>query len=263
MAENMGIYFDVLSPSTAQITLYNKGSKSIVKGKWGIYVCVLGVIDYDHLANNPKGYVPPGKSNLKMTHIGGCLYKLEPLNRFKPFASGEYIKIRFNTTSFLRARSDLAPNWYVAAEGLKPRTIVNTAGEDLSFVFTSQKLTWDPFSAKIVPDLRHAPHLVIPTPKKVVITEKARKLTLGPDWKVYGEEGLENEVKLLAGITGFVFCCVVLCCVVLCCVVLLCFVVLFCVALLCCVVVLCRVVLYFIVLFCVILLCCVVLCSQV
>lgn len=60
MADNMKIYFDVLSPDTVQITLYNKGSSPITRGKWAVYVCMLGVLDYDHLANNPKGYVLPG-----------------------------------------------------------------------------------------------------------------------------------------------------------------------------------------------------------
>ena len=210
MANNMKIYFDVLSPSAAQITLCNGGRKPIVKGKWAIYVCVvLGVFDYDHLANNPEGIVPSGNSTLKMTHIDGCLYKFEPLNRFRPLPQGKTIKIQFNTDNFLRARSDLAPNWYIAAEGLTPRTISNTAGEDLSFVFTFQKLTWDPFSAKIIPDLGYAPYAVIPTPKTVVFADRTRKVIVEPDtWYVYGQEGLENEVKFLAGMSDiYLFIC--------------------------------------------------------
>ena len=199
----MKIYFDVLSPSAAQITLYNSGQKPIVKGKWALYVCViLGVFDFDQLANNPEGIVPSGDSNLKMTHIDGCLYKFEPLNRFRPLRHGKTIKIQFKITEFLRARSDLAPNWYVAAEGLKPRTIANTAGEDLSFVFTFQKLTWDPFKAKVIPDLGYAPYPVIPTPKRVVFADQARKVIIEPDmWYVYGQKGLENEVNFLAGMS--------------------------------------------------------------
>lgn len=202
MANNMKIYFDVLSSSAAQITIYNSGQKPIVKGKWAIYVCViLGVFDYDQLANNPEGIVPSGNSNLKMTHINGCLYKFEPLDQFRPLLEGKYIKIQFKITEVLRARSDLAPNWYVASEGLKPRTIVNTAGEDLSFVFASQKPKWDPFKAKIIPDLGYAPYAVIPTPKTVVIADQAEKVIIEPDkWYVYGQKGLENEVKFLAGI---------------------------------------------------------------
>lgn len=203
MANNMKIYFDVLSPSAAQITLYNSGQKPIVKGKWAIYVCViLGVFDFDQLANNPEGIVPSGDSNLKMTHIVGCLYKFEPLNRFRPLRQGKTIKIQFKITEFLRARSDLAPNWYVAAEGLKPRTIANTAGEDLNFVFTFQKLTWDPFKAKVIPDLGYAPYPVIPTPKRVVFADQDRKVIIEPDmWYVYGQKGLENEVNFVAGMS--------------------------------------------------------------
>lgn len=203
MADNMKIYFDVLSPNTVQITLYNKGLSPITRGKWAVYVCMLGVLDYDHLANNPKGYVLPGGSNLKLTHINGCLYKLEPLVRFKPFASGQPIKLKFNS-SFVRARTDLAPNWYVAAEGLMPKTIANTAGEDLSFVFSSNKWTWDPFRAQSVPDLRHAPNMLIPTPREIPMVDKTRKVILSPEWCIYEQMGLENEAKYLTG-TDFFF----------------------------------------------------------
>ena len=203
MADNMKIYFDVLSPNTVQITLYNKGSSPITRGEWAVYVCMLGVLDYDHLANNPKGYVLPGGSNLKLTHINGCLYKLEPLDRFKPFASGQHIKLKFNS-SFVRARTDLAPNWYVAAEGLMPKIIANTAGEDLSFVFSSNKWTWDPFRAKSVPDLGHAPNMLIPTPREIPMVDKTRKVILSAEWCIYEQMGLENEAKYLTG-TGFFF----------------------------------------------------------
>ena len=198
MADDIKVYFDVLSPGIAQITIYNKGSRPITKGNWAIYMCVLGIFDYDQLANNPQGYVPPGGSNLKMTHVNGCLYKLEPMSRFKPFPSGEYIKIQVNS-SIIRARTDLAPNWYVAADGLKPKTITNTAGEDLDFIFSSHKLTWNPFRDKMVPDLEHAPYLVIPTPKEVVVTDKTRKVIISSEWRIYGQKGLKNEVQYLAG----------------------------------------------------------------
>ena len=198
MADNLKLSFDVLSPSIAQITLYNKGLRPITKDKWAIYVCVLGIFDYDQLANNPQGFVPPGGSNLKMTHINGCLYKFEPLSRFKPFLSREHIKVQINS-SIIRARTDLAPNWYVAADGLKPKTITNTAGEELSFVFSSQKLTWNPLRAKMVPDLGHAPYLVVPTPSEVIVSDKTRKVVISSEWGIYGQQGLKNEVKYLAG----------------------------------------------------------------
>jgi len=197
MAKHLKLYFDVLSPSMAQITLFNGGSSPIRYGKWAIYICVLGIIDEQQLTNNPEGYVLPGGSNFKMTHINGCLYKLEPHNNFKSIASGDAIKVQFNTTLF-RARCNLAPNLYIASEGLEPRTIANTAGEDLAFVFSSDKLTWDEFSTAHVADLGHAPYMVIPTPKKLVITDTTSKVSVGQEWRVYGEKRLENEVNFLA-----------------------------------------------------------------
>lgn len=197
MSEHLKLYFDVLSPCRAQITLYNGGSNPIRNGKWAIYICVLGIIQEQQLTNNPEGYVLPGGSHLKMTLISGCLYKLEPLSHFQSLASGDVIKVQFNTTLF-RARCNLTPNWYIASDGLEPRTIANTAGEDLSFVFSSDKLTWNQFSAAHVNDLGHAPYMVIPTPKELVITDKTNKVTVGQEWRVYGDKGLENEVNFLA-----------------------------------------------------------------
>lgn len=197
MAENLKLYFDVLSPERAQITLFNGGSDPIRNGKWAIYICVLGIIQEQQLSNNPEGYVLPGGSNFKMTHINGCLYKLEPLSQFQSIESGDVMKVQFNTTLF-RARCNLTPNWYIASDGLEPRTIANTAGEDLGFVFSSDKLTWDEFSTAHVADLGHAPYMVIPTSKEPFITDKRRKVSVGEEWRVYGEKGLENEVHFLA-----------------------------------------------------------------
>ena len=197
MAEHLKLYFDVLSPGIAQITLFNGGSSPIRNGNWAIYICVLGIIKEQQLTNNPEGYVLPGGSDIKMTHINGCLYKLEPHNHFQSISPDDAIKVQFNTTLF-RARCNLTPNWYIASEGLEPRTIANTAGEDLAFVVSSDKLTWDEFSTAHVADLGHAPYMVIPTPKKLVITDKTRKVSVGQEWRVYGEKGLENEVHFLA-----------------------------------------------------------------
>ena len=199
MAEHLKLYFNVLSPERAQITLFNGGSGPIRKGKWAIYICVLGIIQEQQLANNPEGYVLPGGSYFKLTHINGCLYQLEPLSHFQSIESGDVMKVQFNTTLF-RARCNLTPNWYIASDidGLEPRTIANTAGEDLAFVFSYRKLTWDDFSTAHVADFGHAPYMVIPTPKELVITDKMRKVSVGQEWRIHGEKGLENEVHFLA-----------------------------------------------------------------
>ncbi|XP_078382339.1 beta-hexosaminidase-like [Oculina patagonica] len=196
-ANNLKLYFDVLSPGRAQITLSNRGPYPIRNGKWAIYICLLGIIQEQQLTNNPAGYVLPGGSNLKITHLSGCLYQLEPLSQFQAIAPGDLIKVQFNTT-LVRVRSNLTPNWYIASEGLEPRTIANTAGEDLSFVFSFDKLTWDSFGAPSATDLGRSPYMVIPTPDVVFITDKTKKVSVEKDWRVYGEKGLENEVNFLA-----------------------------------------------------------------
>ena len=101
---------------------------------------------------------------------------------------------------FLQARSDLAPNWYVAGEGLEPRTIANTAGEGLDFVFdTSSKRPWDLYSSVTAADLGHAALLVIPTPEKIVSINKTWFVSITKAWTACGTERLRNELDYLAG----------------------------------------------------------------
>lgn len=100
----------------------------------------------------------------------------------------------------MQARSDLTPNWYIAREGLKPRTIANTAGEGLHFVFNpSAKRSWDLYSSVTAADLGHAPLLVIPTPEKIVSINKTRFVTITKAWTACGTERLRNELDYLAG----------------------------------------------------------------
>ena len=155
MSEHLKLYFDVLSPCRAQITLFNGGSNPIRNGKWAIHICVLGIIQEQQLTNNPEGYVLPG-GHLKMTHISGCLYKLEPLSHFQSLASGDVIKVQFNTTLF-RARCNLTPNWYIASEGLEPQSqLTQLARTSVScFPMTSSPGTSSVLRMSMISDMRH------------------------------------------------------------------------------------------------------------
>ena len=200
IAENMQVQFKVLEDiRTAEISLKNKGISPIEGTLWCIHFCVTTGIELDHLAHRPEGYVLPGEKSIKLTHFNGCTYKLEPTRDFEAILPGNALKFVVHIGATL-ARSDLAPRWYVAADGLEPRTISNTADESLDFVVLAErKKAWDRFGNNDVTDLKKAPLLVVPTPLEIVGLNKSMKLFIDSEWVVLGEPGLEEETGFLAG----------------------------------------------------------------
>ena len=200
IAENMEVRFEVLEDiRTAEVTLRNKGSLPIERQQWSLHFCITTGMELGHLVHRPEGYVLPGEKSIKLTHFNGCAYKLEPTRDFKAILPGNSLKFTVHVGPTI-ARSDLAPRWYVTADGLEPRTISNTADESLDFVFLSnRKKTWDRFKNNDVADLRKGPLLVIPTPLEITGLNDSKKLSIDSEWVVFGEPGLEEEASFLAG----------------------------------------------------------------
>ena len=221
LAKNLDIQYEVLTnlrplkTYLAQMTFTNKGSSAIKKDNWAIYLCVIYMVEPDHLLHNPKGYVLPGGSGIKFTHISGCLHKLQPTNGFQDLAADDSLTFQYNASWWSVARTDTMPRWYVAADGLEPKTIDSTDGEKLDFVadFVTEKQwkrypddQYDPytpekrFEADNIADLGKAPLNVIPTPVQVDYKGDSKRLSLKDEgWKVYAQKGLEEEAKFLAG----------------------------------------------------------------
>ena len=200
IAEDMEVRFEVLEDiRKAVVTLRNKGITPIDGNRWSVHFCITTGMELGHLVHRSEGYALPNETSIKLTHFNGCAYKLEPTKDFKAILPGDSLRFMVHIGSTL-ARTDLGPRWYVAAEGLQPRVISNTAGETLDFVFLSKrKRFWDRFGYKDVTDLGKATLLVIPTPLEIMGLDESKKIQIGSEWVVFGELGLENEAMFLAG----------------------------------------------------------------
>lgn len=200
IATNMEVRFEVLENfHTGVFTLRNKGRTPIERNGWSMHVCITTGMELGYLQHRPQGFILPSKKSLKFTHLNGCSYKVEPTRDFETIFPGKSLEfaVHIGTTS---VKSDVAPRWYIAAEGFEPRTISNTASEQLDFVVIPNKWkSWDGFRNNDVADLGKAPLLVIPTPAQIVKSKESKKLSIEGDWVVFGEPGLEEETSFLAG----------------------------------------------------------------
>ena len=209
IAQNMEVRFEILqSFNSAVITLINKGSALIGGNLWAIYMCLATGLELGHLVHREDGYVLPDKKSIKLTHLSGCSFKIEPTKDFKAIPPGKSMEIMVHI-GLTESRSDLVPRWYVAADGLEPRIIPNTASEALDFVFfpPKRRKSWDSFVNCDAADLGSAPLLVIPTPSEVVGFNATNKLSVDGNWIVFGEPGLEDETSFLAGNYNIWFSC--------------------------------------------------------
>ena len=200
IATHMEVRFEVLEDfHKAVITLQNKGPTPIERNRWAIYACLTIGMELGNLVHKPEGYVFPRAKSLKLTHLNGCSYKIEPTRDFQTILPGKSLEFTVNIGATL-ARSDIAPRWYTAAEGLEPRVISNTASENLDFVLIPKKRKFfDSFRNNDVADLGKAPLLLIPTPAQIIGLNVSKKLSIDGDWIVYGDPGLEEETSYLAG----------------------------------------------------------------
>lgn len=222
LASNMEIRYEVLNnlikvPNgsgpvfLAQITLTNRGSSPIKHGNWSVYFCSIRMVESQHLKHNPLGYVIPGDSGIKFTHVDGCLTKFETTSDFKEITTGDSLTFKFKADAWSVARTDVMPSWFITAEGLSPRVITNTDDEELNFVGNfdtkekwkrSTKDVYNPYTPKqryekdFVSDLKSAPYDVIPTPVSITLDEEDG-VTITSQWTVYIQAGLENEAAPL------------------------------------------------------------------
>lgn len=222
VANHLDIRYDVIDnfqdtwkSYRVRMALENTGSKPIPNGPWAIYLCHIRVIEPAHTKHNPDGYVIPGSHGIKVTHIDGCQHKFEPTATFSGLAGFQSLVADFDAENWDVARTDVMPNWYIAAEGLQARTITSTAGEGLSFVgpfdapnkwkrITSDR--YDPYtpqkrySINNITDLKKPGQLIVPSPSEVIGLDEMKKINLGTgDWSIIAGADLGNEASFLAG----------------------------------------------------------------
>lgn len=222
IANHLDIRYDVVDnfqdtwkSYRVRMTLENTGSKPIPNGLWAIYLCHIRVIEPAHTKHNSNGYVIPGSHGIKVTHIDGCQHKFEPTTSFSGLAGFQSLVVDFDAENWDVARTDVMPNWYIAAEGLQARTITSTAGEDLSFVgpfdapnkwkriisdrydpYTPQKR----YSINNIIDFKKPGQLIVPSPSETIGLDEMKKINLGTgDWSIIASAELSNEASFLAG----------------------------------------------------------------
>lgn len=225
MVSNLKVRYDVIDnlqtslrdkrkTYRAQITLVNEGTADITVGDWALYLCSIRMIEEDHTAHNPQGYVLPGGHGISVTHINGCLFKFAPTKDFKPMKDNDSLTLLFNASFWCVSRTDVMPNWYVAADGLQARTVISTAGDGFGFVGPFETFRkwkrfpsdlYDPYTPQkrlelgLVTDLKEAPNIVIPTPVEVEQDAQKRKAFFGTgDWIVVAPKELDSEARYLA-----------------------------------------------------------------
>ena len=163
-------------------------------------------------SSNPLG------SDAKMTvsHINGYLHKLTPAKNFPNLPPGGGVQVDLLAGGAIIAKTDVMPNWYVAARGLNPRIIESTRGESLTFVgpFDSESKwkrspedMYNPFTPekrfKInnVADLKRPGNLITPTPLVLKYLSASQRVDLNSGrWNIIANRGLDEEAQFLAGI---------------------------------------------------------------
>lgn len=225
MVSNLKVRYDVIDnlqtslkderkTYRAQITLTNEGLADITRGNWALYLCSIRMIEEEHTAHNSQGFALPGGQGINVTHINGCLFKFAPNKDFKTMKHNDTLILAFNASFWCASRTDVMPNWYIAADGLQARTITSTAGGNLGFVGefnTSKKWKrfpsdlYNPYTAEkrlelgVVKDLKMAPNIVIPTPLEIEQDDTKRKAFFGTgDWIVLAPKELDTEARYLA-----------------------------------------------------------------
>lgn len=109
MVSNLKVRYDVIDnlqtslqdkkkTYRAQIILVNEGTVDIAVGDWALYLCSIWMIEEEHTAHNPQGFVVPGGHGIKVIHINGCLFKFAPTKDFKTMKHKDSLRLVFNAS---------------------------------------------------------------------------------------------------------------------------------------------------------------------
>ncbi|EDO46503.1 predicted protein [Nematostella vectensis] len=140
---------------------------------------------------------------------------LERIYNVLLFPDGGWMVDQSVVKYFAVARTDIPPNWYIAAPSLKPQIINNTAGGALDFVgdFKTprqyKRCTVDkyhPYSPEErydkvdIEDLGEAPLLLVPSPVSITGPCGTSRVVLNEsEWRIVYDEPLTEEAEYLAG----------------------------------------------------------------
>ncbi|XP_029179488.2 beta-hexosaminidase-like [Acropora millepora] len=202
LAKAITVYFNFLSDEEAEIIFTNNGPRVIENFGWAVYVS--SMLSFSPVIDNfeGNGYFYVDKV-LRVSHVSGRLFKLRPMGSHFKILPGESARCKVRT-SWKPSRFLVAPNWYIARTGLRPRTIASTVGEELKFVAYPKWLQEKVHA--ITADFGHAPLAVIPTPKELRAGDhsdaQSSTVFISKEWTVIADDRLQNERRFLSDKLG-------------------------------------------------------------
>jgi hexosaminidase len=107
------------------LTMTNTGSGTIREDNWSIYFYSFFIVEPDHLPSDDGYEIPNYK--VKVDHINGCLFSISPTPEFPDIPANGSHFVEFYAQWWTVTRTDVPPNWYVMATGLKAVNIESTA----------------------------------------------------------------------------------------------------------------------------------------
>ncbi|EOD78513.1 Beta-hexosaminidase [Grimontia indica] len=195
------------------ISLTNDSATALPSSGWAIYFSHIRMIK------------PLATDALKVSHVNGDIFKIEPTASFSPLTPGQSLDIEFLSEFWQVAKTDVMPNWYLVSDNGDTALIASTSntingevptkpGEELPFVSDfDTELQWkryggsitdfyDPFTAAD----RYAKNSdlskiadakgVIPTPASISFGEG--ELTIDPSWVVVYDNGYQTQAEFIA-----------------------------------------------------------------
>ena len=127
MSRCLAVRYSFLSKHHGQVTLRNVCRRDIHAGTWAIFFSHRTIVNPPAsdaalavlLENSTRGErqrmrvtsLAVAAGRMRLTHVDGDLYQLSPTDHFDMIPAGHGITCQIHTTSQLRTRSDVFPNW--------------------------------------------------------------------------------------------------------------------------------------------------------
>ena len=190
------------------VVLTNTGPSPISQDGWTIYFSSYFMIESDHLWHNDDYVVP--HYNIRLSHVQGVLFSMQPTTDFRDIGANESRILEFYGQNWAVSKTDVPPNWYVAAPGFTAKVISSTSTgrdfvTDLDHVGQWKRYRGDLYNP-YTPQDRYRRYLVrnhnshqdriIPTPKQ--FTKGSGKVDIR-SWKVVTTSDLQSEANFLKG----------------------------------------------------------------
>ncbi|VDI78298.1 hexosaminidase, partial [Mytilus galloprovincialis] len=202
-----------------KVTFSNKALTSLSGLNWKIFFYSFFIVESKHILSEdglyakPEGYTLPNV-NLKLRHENGGLFSMSPTTGFIDLPPNGEREITFYAANWAVSKTDIAPNWYITADGLNARLIDSTKeGFVREFINAKQWKRmkadkYDPYSPMAryqrykVTNPNVQMKMVIPTPKEMSNHDTTKLLDISGKVTIV-HSGLDNEASFLTDVYNF------------------------------------------------------------